>query len=74
MTPRERHLSIIDRIATRHGITRSAILKKHSHCLRAAAARYEAANWLRGMELSWPQIGRVVGRHHTTVMHWAGVV
>ena len=74
MTPRDRHLQIIDGIANRHGITRRAFLKKHSHCVKTAAARYEMAHRLRDMDLSWPQIGRLVSRHHTTVMHWAGVV
>jgi hypothetical protein len=74
MTPREQHLGVIDDIAIRHGITRAAILKKQSHCIKAAAARYETAWRLKGLDLSWPQIGRVVSRHHTTVMHWAGVV
>lgn len=71
MTPRERHLSDIGLIALKHGLTRHDILNHHGkRCERVAAARCDVAMHFRAKHYSWPKIGRIVGRDHSTVLHW----
>jgi len=71
MTPRERHLSDIGLIALRHGLTRWDILNHHGkRSDRVAEARRDVALHFRAKDYSWPHIGRIVGRDHSTVLHW----
>jgi len=73
MTPKERNLSDIGLIALRHGVTRHDILNRHGkRCPKVHAARKAVALHFRAKEHTWTQIGRVVGRDHSTVMFWAG--
>lgn len=75
MTPREKNMSDIGLIALRHGVTRNDVLNHHGkRCPKVHAARYDVAMHFRERELSWSQIGRIVGRDHSTVLFWAGRV
>lgn len=72
MTPRERNLADIGLIALRYGLTRQDILNHHGkRCLRVNDARRDVALHFRAKNYSWPKIGRIVGRDHSTVIHWA---
>ena len=71
MTPRERHLADIGLIALRHGLTRYDVLNHFGkRCERKSAARRDVALHFRAKDYSWEKIGRIVGRDHTTVIHW----
>jgi chromosomal replication initiation ATPase DnaA len=75
MTPRERNLSDIGLIALRHGLTRHDVLNHYGkRCDRKAAARRDVALHFRAKDYSWPKIGRIVSRDHSTVMAWAGAI
>ena len=75
MTPRERNLADIGLIALRHGLTRHDILRHHGkRCERVKAARRDVALHFRAKDYSWPKIGRVVDRDHSSVMAWAGKI
>lgn len=63
---------IVDQVATRTGITRTAILGRDRFA-EVVHARH-LAMWLIRTQLDWsyPQIGRWFGRDHTTVIHGVG--
>jgi chromosomal replication initiation ATPase DnaA len=68
VTPRERNLADIGLIALRHGFTRHDLLgKKRSNKLTEARAK--CYQMLRDRGLSYPQIGGIFNRHHTTIMY-----
>lgn len=68
MTPRERNIAAIDEIAVRHGITRHEILGSDLRP-HVCIARSECAKHFRAQDKSLPAIGRILGRHHTTVLN-----
>jgi chromosomal replication initiation ATPase DnaA len=69
MTPREQRLAIIVRVAEAHGVTLGDVLG-YSRRAYIVAARRAAMHALRDeCGYSLCQIGRLLGRHHTTVMH-----
>jgi chromosomal replication initiation ATPase DnaA len=55
------------RIAGAHGVSVEEMLGPRAE-RHLAAARLELYRTLRALGWSYPAIGRVVGRHHTTVM------
>jgi chromosomal replication initiation ATPase DnaA len=71
MTPRERNMADISQIALRHGLTHHDVLGR-SRTAKVMVARREAYQLLRSRGQSYPQIGALFGRHHTTVMDAMG--
>ena len=59
---------IIEAAAHEYGLTVEDILGD-SRRRQIVAARWEAARRLREAGLSYPHIGELLNRHHTTVMH-----
>lgn len=68
-TPREKRLAVIDEIARLHGFTLSDLLGP-SRQRAVCAARFAAiAEVRRAFGDSYQKIGRLFGRHHTTVLN-----
>lgn len=67
-TPRERNLADIGLIALRHGFTREDILgpRKFKNLIRA---RQDCIAMFRKRGLSTTEIGRIMGRDHSTIVH-----
>ena len=67
-TPRERTLSVIRTIAVRHGCTAQEILGpcKLRHLVEA---RWECIALFRKRGMSTSEIGRLMNRDHTTIIH-----
>ncbi len=60
---------LINAVAAEFGTTADRLLKRDRHH-SAVLARNIAVYWLRRVgQLSYPEVGRVIGRHHTSVMH-----
>jgi chromosomal replication initiator protein len=60
---------LAERIAAKHGITVEALLGR-GRTKTVAEARHELMALLRGtFAFSFPEIGRIVGRDHSTVMY-----
>lgn len=68
LTPRERNLADIGLIALRHGYTRDDILgpRKHKTLIRA---RWDCIAMFRRRGMSTTEIGRVMLRDHSTIVH-----
>lgn len=68
MTPREKYRYIVKSVADRHGLSIEDIMgiRKHSHVVQA---RRECMVALRGEGLSCPQIGRLLNRDSSTIVH-----
>ena len=60
--------SLIQRAADLYGVAVVDILAG-SRALQVTKARQSAAWLLRGQGMSLPEVGRVLGVHHTTVLH-----
>lgn len=68
-TPREKRMQMIQRVADRHGVSLVDVMGADRD-QAVSHARFEAMYRVRarfGDSLS--QIGRLFGRHHTTVLH-----
>lgn len=63
-----RVLLYVTEAAQRHGVTADAVLGRDRK-RRVAHARFEVMRRLRADGWSLTQIGRALGRHHTTVLH-----
>jgi chromosomal replication initiator protein len=65
-------LSIIERAAAKHGVE-TEFLRQDRRDAATVAARHDAMQRIR-RELGWsyPRIGRLFNRDHTTVMHACG--
>lgn len=57
----------IDSIADDHGLTRNDILGR-SRSPRVVRARHEAMARVRALGFSYPELGRIFNRDHTTIM------
>lgn len=68
MTEREPTMAIIERAAKRFGLTAADVLSKN-RLKSVAHARHLAAWLLRDQGWSYQEIGKILGRHHTTVMN-----
>lgn len=68
MTPREQSLSIICEIAREHGVSSESILgrSRYPKDIKARHAAYAAVKERKG--ISYPAVGRIFGRDHTTIM------
>jgi chromosomal replication initiation ATPase DnaA len=62
------HQDLIADVARRHGVTVAEVLSTDRRRI-LVWARQEAAYLLRGQDLSYPQIGELLHRDHTTVIH-----
>jgi chromosomal replication initiation ATPase DnaA len=67
LTPRERRRMKIEQICDRRRVTVEELMGR-SRFKRVCAARKEAYVMLRQERLSFPTIGRMFGRDHTTVV------
>ena len=66
----ERVCQVIREAARFAGITPNTLLTRSNERQPVAARRYAAVR-LRGMNFSYPQIGRWLGgRHHSTIMYY----
>jgi chromosomal replication initiation ATPase DnaA len=68
MTPREKNLAEVADIAEDHGYTLNDILG-HCRTKPLVAVRLECIKTFRDRGLSTPQIGRIMNRDHTTIVH-----
>lgn len=68
MTPREKNLAEIDAIAELYGYTLEDILGK-SKLKALVAVRRKCIVWLRGKNYSTTEIGRIMNRDHSTIVH-----
>lgn len=68
MTPRDKTLSDIGLIALKHGLTRHDLLGRERFP-RISKARHEAFYYFRRKGWSYPEIGRLFGRDHSTIIH-----
>jgi chromosomal replication initiation ATPase DnaA len=60
-------LGIVDAMASAYAVTREDILGAR-RTKQAAAARHAVMRALRDMGMSYPEIGWLLGRDHTTVL------
>ena len=67
LTPRERRRMKIAQICERRGVTVDELMGR-SRYKRVCSARKEAYAMLREEKLSYPTIGKMFGRDHTTVI------
>lgn len=68
MTPRERNLSYIGLVALRHNLTRQDILG-YSRTAKVSMARQDCAAFFRERGYSTVEIGRIMKRDHSTILH-----
>ena len=68
MTPREKNLAEIDAIAELYGYTLEDILGK-SKLKELVAVRRKCVVWLREKGYSTTEIGRIMNRDHSTIVH-----
>jgi len=68
MTPREKTLSDIGLIALKHGFDRHDLLGRKRQP-RISKARHEAYYHFRRKGWSYPEIGRLFGRDHSTIIY-----
>lgn len=68
MTPREASLKIIKDTAGKYRLTSEQLIG-HSRFKELVLARHEAFYLLQRKGLSTPQIGRLMNRDHSTVIH-----
>lgn len=59
---------IMRAVCVKHEVT-PAHIKGKWRVLDVVRARHEAMYQLRRLGLSYPRIGQLLGRHHTSVMH-----
>lgn len=60
-------LGLVDHVAEAHHVTRGDVLGR-GRTKRVAQARHAVMRALRDMGMSYPEIGRLLGRDHTTVL------
>ena len=68
MTPREKNLAEIDAIAELHGYTLEDILGR-SKLKPLVEVRRKCVVWMRGKGYSTTEIGRIMNRDHSTIVH-----
>ena len=67
MTPREETMPDIGQIARQHGLTSHDLIGKR-RIAKIVTARKECYVLLRSRGMTYPQIGRIFNRHHTTII------
>jgi chromosomal replication initiation ATPase DnaA len=68
MTPREKNLAEIDAIAELHCYTLEDILGR-SKLKPLIEVRRKCVVWMRGKGYSTTEIGRIMNRDHSTIVH-----
>jgi chromosomal replication initiator protein len=68
MTPRERHLRIIDHIASDYGYDRHEVIGKRRFKV-LVEIRHECIKFFREQGFSTTEIGRILNRDHSTIVH-----
>ena len=68
MTPRERNLTIIDHIASEYGYDRHDVVGKRRFKV-LVEIRHECIKFFRERGHSTPEIGRILNRDHSTIVH-----
>lgn len=68
MTPRQKNLDAIDQIAQDHGYTVEDILG-HCKLKKLVEVRLWCVLMLRGKGYSTTEIGRIMNRDHSTIVH-----
>jgi chromosomal replication initiation ATPase DnaA len=68
MTPKEKNLADIGEIAYKYGYTAEDILGK-SRYKRLVMVRRECVGMLRAKGYSTTEIGRIMDRNHSTIVH-----
>lgn len=68
LTPREKNLAAIGEIAESYGFTVDDMIGKRKHKMLMKARR-ECVAMLRAKGLSTPQIGKIMNRDHSTIVH-----
>lgn len=68
LTPREKNLADIGEIAYKYGLTVDDMIGKRKHKMLMNARR-ECVAMLRAKGLSTPQIGKIMNRDHSTIVH-----
>lgn len=68
LTPREKNLADIGRIASRHGFTADDILGP-SRTAKLVRARQDCVTMFRDRGHSTTEIGRIINRDHSTIVH-----
>ena len=68
MTPGEAIQKSIEEICLKYRISEEVLLG-HSRIPYYVVARSELVGWLRMLGLSYPYIGKLMNRHHTSVIH-----
>jgi hypothetical protein len=69
MTPRERNMAAIDYIAFWHGVSSARDIIGDDRRIHVQRARCDCAVHFRAQGRSLPEIGRILNRHHTTVLN-----
>lgn len=62
-------MKIVQEICHKHGVTVNDVLSRRRD-KKTLAARFECYKALRGMGLSFPKIGKIMNRDHSTVCHF----
>lgn len=71
MTPKEKNEMEMASIAKKHGVKLRDVMARKigCRCPKRRAARIDIASHFHSKGLSLPHIGRIMQRHHTTVLH-----
>jgi len=68
MTPREKNIQLIRDIASQHKVTFRDVMGPDRHRY-IIMARFKCYRALRQRGLSYPQIGAIMNRDHTAIIH-----
>lgn len=63
----------VDLVLKRHQLAKDRLLGRQ-RCRELLGPRQELARALRGLNLSYSDIGRVMNKHHTSVMYYLGLI
>ena len=69
MTPRDRNMAVIDYIAFWHGVSSAKDILGSDQRDHVCLARSDCARHFRAQNRSLPEIGRILKRHHTTIIN-----
>lgn len=68
ITPRERRIAELEPVVAKYGVTMADVLSRNQTKI-VVRARREVAKILKGKEWSYTEIGRFLGRDHTTIIY-----
>lgn len=71
VTPREKQMGVVSVISANHDVCKNDVLRHNrKQCPRIANARRDIVMHFRNEGYSFPKIGKILGKHHTTVLGW----